>query len=62
MKTANISQKELEQERYNTQMKIEKVSSQLDNGRTYLMTVKRNELTVESALEAFGFGRNGLKT
>lgn len=33
---------------------------QLSNGRDYLMTVDADEVTVEDALEAFGFGRNGL--
>lgn len=34
---------------------------QLSNGRDYLMQVQSSDLTVEDALEAFGFGRNGLK-
>lgn len=32
----------------------------LNNGRDYLMQVQPNDLTVGDALEAFGFGRNGL--
>ena len=32
----------------------------LQAGRHYLMGVQPSELTPESALEAFGFGRNGL--
>lgn len=34
--------------------------SQLSNGRYYLMSVRPDDLTVEDALESFGFGRNGL--
>ena len=52
----------LEQERYNCQMKIEKLEQRLNEGRDYLMGVRPNQLTVEDALEAFDFGRNGLKT
>lgn len=33
----------------------------LDDGRYYLMGVEPADLTVEDALEAFGFGRNGLR-
>ena len=43
-------------------MEIEKISSQLDKGRNYLMGIRLDELTVEDALEAFGFGKNGLKS
>ena len=32
----------------------------LQDGRDYLMGVQPSELTVEDALEAFGFNRNGL--
>jgi hypothetical protein len=32
----------------------------LQEGREYLMSVASDEVTVEDALEAFGFGRNGL--
>ena len=52
----------LEQERYNCQMKIEKLEQRLNEGRDYLMGVRPNQLTVEDALGAFDFGRNGLKT
>ena len=37
-----------------------KLSLRLDNGRSYLMGVKPENLTVEDCLEAFGFTRNGL--
>lgn len=33
----------------------------LDKGRDYLMTIQPDELTVEDALEAFGFGRDGMQ-
>lgn len=33
---------------------------QLSEGRHYLMSVEPKNLTVEDALEAFGFGRNGV--
>lgn len=36
------------------------MNRQLMDGRHYLMGVEPSELTVEDALEAFGFGRNGL--
>lgn len=36
------------------------LSCRLQNGRDYLMGVNPADLTVEDALEAFGFGRNGL--
>jgi len=34
---------------------------QLMNGRAYLMEIEADKITVEDTLEAFGFGRNGLK-
>lgn len=37
------------------------LQQRLENGRHYLMGVQQNEITVEDALEAFGFGRNGLE-
>ena len=39
---------------------IEELKTQLNDGRHYLMGAEPSELTVENALEAFGFGRNGL--
>ena len=39
---------------------LAEVNKDLHNGRDYLMGVQPNELSVEDALEAFGFGRNGL--
>lgn len=36
------------------------LSSKLDKGRHYLMGVEPKDLTVEDALEAFGYHRNGL--
>lgn len=38
----------------------EDAQRRLDNGRHYLMGVQSEDLTVEDALEAFGYGRNGL--
>ena len=38
----------------------EKLVERLQNGRDYLMGVQSDKLTVEDALEAFGFGRNEL--
>ena len=35
---------------------------QLSNGRHYLMEIEESAITVEDALEAFGFGRNGLNS
>ena len=35
--------------------------SRLNVGRDYLMSVSPSKLTVEDCLDAFGFGRNGLK-
>ena len=40
--------------------KSSKMNKDLSNGRDYLMQVQPGDLTVEDALEAFGFGRNGL--
>ena len=34
--------------------------TQLNNGRDYLMQVEPSDIDVSDALEAFGFGRNGL--
>jgi len=39
---------------------VAEMNNQLENGRHYLMSVQPKDLTVEDALEAFGFGRNGL--
>ncbi len=41
--------------------KIE-LSEKLNNGRDYLMQINPKDLTVEDALESFGFGKNGLKS
>ena len=41
---------------------LENKTDQLSAGRDYLMTVQADEITIEDALEAFGFGRNGLDT
>jgi hypothetical protein len=37
-------------------------AKRLNEGRDYLMGVQPDKLSVEDALEAFGFGRNGLET
>lgn len=41
--------------------KISELGERLNEGRHYLMSVQPKDLTVEDALEALGFGRNGLK-
>lgn len=33
----------------------------LNSGRDYLMSIQPKDLTVEDSLEAFGFGKNGLR-
>jgi hypothetical protein len=38
----------------------EKAFYRLDAGRDYLMSTPAGEITAEGALEALGFGRNGL--
>ena len=37
-----------------------KFAERLDSGRSFLMQVQPDELSVEDALEAFGFSRNGI--
>jgi hypothetical protein len=39
---------------------VHELSDRLNNGRNYLMSVDSDKITVEDALEAFGYGRNGL--
>ena len=41
-------------------LSISEMNENLLNGRHYLMGVRPEDLTVEDALEAFGFNRNGL--
>jgi hypothetical protein len=41
---------------------VQDLSNQLSEGRSYLMSVDADKITVEDALEAFGFGRNGLRS
>jgi hypothetical protein len=41
--------------------KMTEKENRLNAGRDYLMSVSPSKLTVEDCLEAFGFGRNGLK-
>lgn len=36
------------------------IMDRMENGRSYLMQIQANKITVEDTLEAFGFGRNGL--
>jgi hypothetical protein len=38
-----------------------KLLNRLEAGRQYLMSVQSDKITVEDALEAFGFGRDGLR-
>lgn len=40
---------------------LDDANSQLTGGWQYLMSVPADDITVEDALEAFGFGRNGLQ-
>ena len=40
---------------------IQDLRSKLSEGRDYLMQVEPRNITIEDALEAFGFGRNGLR-
>lgn len=40
---------------------ITRLHDQLSEGRHYLMGVDEDKITVEDALESFGFGRNGLQ-
>lgn len=42
-------------------MELDTACERLAEGRSYLMSVQSDEITVEDCLEAFGFGRNGLK-
>ena len=42
--------------------RISELNMQLYDGRHYLMSVEPDEITVEDSLEAFGFGRNGLRS
>lgn len=39
----------------------ESLFDRISNGRSYLMEVEPNNLTVGDALEALGYGRNGLR-
>ena len=57
MKTTN---KFLDEDYPKVKEELRYASEQLESGRDYLMRVPSNEITVEDALEAFGFGRNGL--
>jgi len=40
-------------------VELEMCRARLRSGRDYLMQVRASEITVEDALEAFGFGRDG---
>ena len=53
----NAFRKERMQEQRET---ISELAERLDKGRDYLMQVPADKITVEDALEAFGFGRDGL--
>ena len=50
----------IEKQRDELLKQIGELSEQLQNGRHYLMGIEPKNLTVEDALEVFGFGRNGL--
>ena len=60
----NCNQKQITMKRKIKELeeRIDELRSQLTEGRDYLMTVNADEVTVENALESFGFGRNGLKS
>ena len=51
----------LEKENKEQKETISDLYSRLNEGRSYLMGVDPSEITVEDALKAFGFGRNGLR-
>ena len=53
---AKTADKELEE----LNRRLSGLDSQLKNGRHYLMGIAPDKLTVEDALDSFGFGRNGL--
>jgi len=55
------SKKELMEIIANLNYDINDLHTKLEAGRHYLMSVQSNEITVEDTLEAFGFGRNGLR-
>lgn len=57
----NKSKKELLEIIANLNYEINDLHTKLEKGRHYLMSVQSNEVTVEDALEGFGFGRNGLR-
>lgn len=40
---------------------VRELSEQLESGRNYLMTAQPDTVDISDALEAFGFGRDGLK-
>lgn len=50
----------LKEQNVELKKRLNELSNQLNEGRRYLMGVKPSELNVEDALDAFGFGRNGL--
>lgn len=53
--------KELEKKLREERNYVDSLNDRLNAGRHYLMSAQSNEVTVEDALEAFGFGRNGLR-
>ena len=40
---------------------VDSLNDRLNAGRHYLMSIQSDKITVEDALEAFGFGRDGLR-
>jgi len=65
LRTLNIIEGELAEIKQQCQKRDElmaELDKRLQDGRYYLMGVESKKLTVEDALEAFGFGRNGLTT
>jgi len=57
----NKSKKELLEIIANLNYEINDLHTKLEAGRHYLMSAQSDKVTVEDALEAFGFGRNGLQ-
>lgn len=62
-KPDHVEQKLLEAEKEikENNISIKELEDRLQAGRDYLMTVKKSNINAEDALEALGFGRNGLQ-
>lgn len=51
---------ELARDNFQLKERAEKAQKQLAEGRSYLMEVVPDDITVQDSLEAFGFGRDGV--